>query len=144
MAKRDLMNHINPVVALAPAVVTDGTGQVSSVIDTLGYESLTFIIGLGTLADSDATWAVVVKEGDTSTQGEHTAVADVDLLGTEALAGFAAASDDGLCKKIGYIGSKRYVSIEIDDVVANTGNAPMTVIAILGHPVLSPTDNPPE
>lgn len=143
MAKRDLMNHINPVVALAPAVVTDGTGQVSAVIDTLGYESLTFIIGLGTLADSDATWAVVVKEGDTSTQGEHTAVADVDLLGTEALAGFAAASDDGACKKIGYIGSKRYVSIEIDDVVANSGNAPMTVIAVLGHPALGPTDNPP-
>ncbi len=143
MAVRDLMNNVTPKVAIAPFVATDGTAAVSAAIDTRGYESVTFLIALGTLADSDATWAVTVKEGDTSTQGNHTAVADTDLLGTEALAGFAAASDDGACKKIGYSGTKRYVSIEIDDVVANTGNAPMCVIALLGHPQLAPTDNPP-
>lgn len=142
MAKRDLMNSITPKVAIAPVVVADGTAQVSGAIDTLGYQSVTFVIALGTLADADATWTVVVKEGDTSTQGSHTAVADVDLLGTEALAGFTFA-DDGACRKIGYIGNKRYVSIEIDDVTANIGNAPMAVIAILGHPELGPTANPP-
>ncbi|MAZ17893.1 MAG: hypothetical protein CL535_16380 [Ahrensia sp.] len=142
MAVRDLMNNIHPVVAIAPVVVTDGTAQVSGAIDTRGYESVTFVILTGTLADADATWAVTVKEGDDSTQGNHTAVADADLLGTEALAGFTFAADDA-CRKIGYSGTKRYVSIEIDDVTANTGNAPMAVVAILGHPALAPTDNPP-
>jgi len=142
MAKFDLMNSITPKVAIAPVVVSDGTAQVSGAIDTRGYGSVTFLIALGTLADADATWTVVVKEGDTSTQGDHTAVADVDLLGTEALAGFTFAADSA-CRKIGYSGSKRYVSIEIDDGTANTGSAPMAVIALLGHPELGPTANPP-
>ena len=142
MAVRDLMSNITPKVAIAPFVATDGTAAVSAAIDTRGYESVTFIIALGTLADVDATWAVTVKEGDDSTQGNHTAVADTDLLGTEALAGFTYAAD-GACRKIGYSGTKRYVSIEIDDVTANSGNAPMCVVAILGHPELVPTANPP-
>ncbi len=139
--KRDLMNNIHPVVAIAPVVVTDGTAQVSAAIDVRAYKSVTFLIALGTLADADATWAVTVKEGSTSTQGDHTAVADKDLLGTEALAGFTFA-DDGEMRKIGYVGDTDYVSIEIDDVVANTGNAPMCVIAVF-EPYERPSANPP-
>jgi hypothetical protein len=142
MASADLMNNIHPVVALAPVVVTDGTLQTTAAIDTLGYESVTFIIALGTLADADATWEVILHEGDTSTQSAHTAAADIDIIGTEALAGFTFAAD-GACRKIGYRGSKRYVSLEIDDVVANSGNAPMCVIALLGRPRTAPTANPP-
>lgn len=142
MAVRDLMNNIHPVVGLAPVVVTDGTAQKTVAIDTRGYESVTFIVALGTLADADATWDVTLKEGDDSTQTNHTAVADDDIIGTEALAGFTFAAD-GACRKIGYSGTKRYVSLEIDDDTANTGNAPMCVIAILGHPELAPTSNPP-
>lgn len=139
--KRDLMNSIHPVVAIAPVVVTDGTAQVSAAIDVRGYRSVTFVILLGTLADTNATWDVTVKEGDTSTQGDHTAVSDDQLVGTEALAGFTFA-DDGETRKIGYVGSKDYVSIEIDDDTANTGNAPMAVLAIL-EPYEAPASNPP-
>lgn len=141
MASKDLMNNIKTVVAVAPVVATDGTAIVSAVIDTLGFESVTFVILTGTLADADATWAVTVKEGATSSQGAHTAVADADLIGTEALAGFTFA-DDGETRKIGYKGNQRYVSIEIDDVTANSGNAPLAVLAILGHPRSAPTANP--
>ncbi|UOK71706.1 hypothetical protein [Ancylobacter polymorphus] len=142
MASKDLVNNVTPKVAIAPVVVADGTAQVSGAIDTQGYESVTFLIATGTLADADATWTVTVKEGDTSTQGNHTAVADADLIGLESTAGFIF-SDDGATRKIGYKGSKRYVSIEIDDVTANSGNAPMAVIALLGHPRSRPTANPP-
>lgn len=142
MASKDLMNNITPKVAIAPVVVADGAAQVSGAVDTLGYDSVTFIIALGTLADADATWSVTVKEGETDIQANHTAVADIDLIGTEALAGFTFAADNA-CRKIGYRGSKRYVSIEIDDVVANAGNAPMCVVALLGHPLSAPTANPP-
>jgi hypothetical protein len=135
------MNNIHPVVAIAPVVVTDGTAQKSAAIDVRKYKSVTFIILLGTLADADATWAVTVKEGSDSTQTNHTAVADTDLIGTEALAGFTFA-DDGEARKIGYKGSADYVSIEIDDVTANSGNAPMAVLCIL-EPYQLPTANPP-
>lgn len=140
--KRDLMNNIQPVVAIAPVVATNGSALVSAAIDVRHYKSVTFVIALGTLADTNATWAVTVKEGSTDTQGDHTAVADKDLIGTEVLAGFTFA-DDGECRKIGYKGSEDYVSIEIDDVVANTGNAPICVIAIL-EPYEVPTANPPQ
>jgi hypothetical protein len=138
MASKDQFNNLHPVIAIAPITITDGTALVSGAIDTQGYESVTFIISTGTLADADATWLPVVKDGDTSTQGAHTAVADAFLLGTEAAAGWAFG-DDGECRKIGYIGNKRYVSIEIDDVTANTGSAPFSVVAILGNPRSHPT-----
>jgi len=138
MASKDLYNNIHPVIAIAPVTISDGTALVSGSIDTLGYESVTFVIQTGTLADADATWAVVVKDGDSATQNTHTAVADTFLLGTEAAAGFAFG-DDGEARKIGYVGGKRYVSIEIDDVVANTGSTPLAVVALLGHPRSAPT-----
>ena len=136
------MNHIHPIVAIAPVVVTDGSAQTSVAIDLQGYNSCTFIIAVGTLEDTDATWSVEVSEGDTNVVNDHTAVVDKELVGTEADAGFTF-EDDGETRKIGYVGNKRYVSIEIDDVVANTGNAPLSVIAILGHPNVGPTTNPP-
>lgn len=138
MASKDTYNNIHPVVAIAPVTISDGTALVSGAIDTAGYESVTFVILTGTLADADATWAVTVKDGDTSTQGAHSAVDDKFLLGTEAAAGFAFG-DDGEARKIGYVGGKRYVSIEIDDVTANTGSAPLAVVALLGHPRSAPT-----
>lgn len=142
MASKDLFNNIHPVVAIAPITISDGTALVSAAIDTKGYESVTFVVGTGILADVDATWAVTVKDGETSSQGAHVAVDDKFLLGTEALAGFAFG-DDGETRKIGYVGGKRYVSIEIDDVTANTGSAPLTAICILGNARSVPTANPP-
>lgn len=141
MATRDLMNDVHPVLAFAPVVIADNTAATSGAIDTAGYESATFVIATGTLADVDATFTVEVLEGDTATQGEHTAVADADLIGTEALASFTFAGDDS-CFKIGYKGTKRYVSISVTPA-ANTGNAPLAAICVLGHPEDRPTSNPP-
>lgn len=139
--KRDLMNNIHPVVAIAPLVVADGTAQTSAAIDVRHYKSVTFIVLLGTLADADASWSVEVLEGATSTQGDHTAVADKYLLGTEALAGFDFSAD-GECRKIGYVGDQDYVSLEIANVTANTGDAPMAVVMI-AEPYERPAANPP-
>lgn len=139
---RDLMNNIHPLVAVAPQSVGDGSSLVSAAIDLSGYESCTFIIMLGALGDADATWTVTVHEGDTDTQADHTAVADIDLIGTEALAGFQF-DDDSSCKKIGYKGGERYVSIEIDNVTANASAALIGVLCILAHPKDRPTSNPP-
>ena len=139
--KRDLMSNIHPVVAIAPVVVADNTVQKSAAIDVRKYNSVTFLIALGTIADVDATFAVVIKEGSTSTQTAHTAVAAVDLIGTNALASFTFA-DDGEMRKIGYKGAADYVSIEITPT-NNAGNAPMAVVAVF-EPLDFPAPNPPQ
>lgn len=129
--RRDLANNIGTAVAIPPAVVTDDTAQVGEVIDTAGFGSLAFVIATGTLADADATFAVLVEEGDESDLSDATAVADGDLIGTEADAGFTFAADVAT-RKIGYVGHKRYVRLTITPT-GNSGNAPLAAVAILGY-----------
>ena len=138
---RDGMNNIHPLRALSPVSVADNTAQVSQIIDRRGYESLTFLIATGSLADADATFAVLVEDGEDSGLSDAAAVADEQLVGTEALAGFQFDDDDET-RKIGYVGDKRYVRL----TVTPTGNgsaALLAAIALLGHASLVPTPNPP-
>jgi hypothetical protein len=138
---RDLFNNIDPKRAISPVSVADTTAQVSQIISMAGYQSLTFLILAGAIADADATFTVLVEEGDSPTLTDAAAVADVDLLGTEALAAFIF-SDDNAIRKIGYIGSKAYVRMTITPV-ANASAALLAVVAVLGHPQHVPTANPP-
>ena len=138
---RDLMNHIHPVAAIAPSTVSDTTPWVSAIVDTLGFGSLTFLLLTGTLADADATFDVLVEDGDAADLSDHAAVPDDQLIGTEALAGFTSA-DDGVTRKIGYAGFKRYVRLTVTPA-ANSGSATVGAIALLGHPRSMPTANPP-
>lgn len=141
---RDMMNNLHLVQLFPPkAAVTDGTAQVSAIIDTKGYDSLTLALTVGTLTDADATWSVLVEDGNDSGLSDAAAVVDAELIGTEVIAGFTFA-DDGECRKIGYKGSKRYVRVTVDDVTANTGNLFLAGIAILGYPAVAPTPNPPQ
>ena len=85
MASRDLHNNIHPVPLIAPvAARTDNTPVVSAIIDTAGYESCELVLVTGTNTDSDATFAVLVEDGDNSSLTDNNAVADTFLLGTEA------------------------------------------------------------
>ncbi|MEW8027831.1 MAG: hypothetical protein AB2806_08840 [Candidatus Thiodiazotropha sp.] len=137
---QDLMNSIHPT---GPAVVTvsDNTPVVSAVIDRLGHDSLTFLIAAGIIADVDATFSVLIEEGDQSDLSDAVAVSDDDLIGTETLAAFQF-DDDGQARKIGYKGYKRYTRCTVTPA-ANTDSAPIAIIPVLGHPSLSPTANPP-
>jgi len=137
---KDLLNNIHPT-GVAVVTVTDDTAVVSGIIDRRGHDSLTFLIASGTLADADATFAVLVEEGDAANLSDAAAVADADLIGTEALAGLTFA-DDSKARKVGYKGSKRYVRCSVTPA-NNTGSAPIAVIPVLGHPSLAPTANPP-
>lgn len=137
----DMMNSIDLKVALAPVVATDNTALVGQIIDTRNAGSVTFGITTGTLADADATFAVLVEEGDAANLSDAAAVADADLIGTEALAGFTFAADLAT-RKIGYRGVKRYVRLTITPS-GNSGNAPLAAVAILGSLARRPSANPP-
>lgn len=143
MASRDLHNNIHTVPLIVPvAARTDDTAIVSSIIDTAGYESCELVIVTGTNTDADATFAVLVEDGDASNLSDNAAVADAQLLGTEAQAGFTFA-DDNECRKIGYVGNKRYVRVTVTPSGNGAGNIFLAGVAILGHPRHTPTDNPP-
>jgi len=138
---RDLHNNIHVKRVLSPVSVSDNTAQVGQIIDRQGYESLEYVIAAGSIADADATFAVLLEEGDAANLSDAAAVADADLLGTEALAGFIF-SDDDTVRKLGYRGNKRYSRLTITPS-GNASAALLSAIAILGHPSNAPTTNPP-
>lgn len=125
----DLHNDIYVLPGFAPAVVTDDTAQVTAIIDRANFNQLEFVLSTGTLSDSNCTSTVLVEEGDNSALSDAAAVADADLLGTEAGAAVTFA-DDGEARKIGYRGSKRYVRLTVTPS-GNSGNIPICCIAIL-------------
>ncbi len=139
---KDLFNNINVKRVLSPSAgPADNTAQVGQIIDRQGFESVTYLIATGSLADADATFTVLLEEGDASNMSDAAAVADADLLGTEALASFIF-SDDDKCFKLGYKGNKRYTRMTITPA-ANASAGAMCVIAVLGNTAVSPTVNPP-
>jgi len=139
--RTDLFNSINLKRGISPYDhATGDAAVVSQIIDMQGIDALVFAIATGSLADADATFTVLIEESDDSGMSGASAVADADLLGTEALASFTFGGDDK-CFKIGYKGSKRYVTCTITPA-NNTGAALLCVIAIT-VPQLLPAANPP-
>jgi hypothetical protein len=136
---KDLFHSIHPIPAIAPVSVSDNTAQVSSVIDRQGYESASFVIVAGSLADADAIFTVLLEESADGTS--FSAVADADLLGTELLAGFTFA-DDNETRKLGYVGAKRYLRLTVTPS-GNGSAALIAAVAVLAHPNIAPTANPP-
>lgn len=140
----DLHNNCDVVRVIPPvAAGTTGTGQTGSVIDRRGYGGVEFILDYGAITATAATFTVTVKEGDAT--GSLTSVADADLLGTEALAGIAAAtrtdnSTENVSKRVGYRGGKRYVSVDV--VNTATAGTPIACTAVLHSPNVAPVDNP--
>lgn len=137
----DLMNEIHVKRVISPVSVSDDTAQAGQIIDHQGYGSATYLIATGSLADSDATFTVLLEEGDDSSLTDAAAVADAQLVGTEALASFVY-SDDNKCFKLGYIGTKRYTRLTITPS-GNASAAVLCAVAVLGHAAKRPTANPP-
>lgn len=140
---RDLHNNIDVKRGLSPvAAGTDNTPYVSEIVDTAGYGSVEFILQIGANTDADATFTVLFEDGNASNLSDNAAVADDYLLGTEALASFTFA-DDNKCRKIGYIGTKRYCRVTVTPANNGAGNIYMAGVWLRGHPISAPTANPP-
>lgn len=120
----DLHYDVKRSRALAPQVATDNTPLVSEILDTANFADNELLIQLGTIADADMTAVVLLEEGNESDLSDNSAVADEDMLGTEAEAGFNYG-DDNETRKLGYIGAKRYIRATITPS-NNTGNLPIS------------------
>lgn len=141
---RDSISNWQVKRAISPVSVADTTAQVSQIIDRQGYDSLAFLILTGSIADADATFTVLVEDGDNSALSDAAAVADANLISQdttsastpEALAGFQF-DDDNEVRKIGYRGDKRYVRLTITPV-ANASAAVLAAVAVLSRGELKP------
>jgi len=137
----EMFNNINIKRVISPVSVADNTAQVGQVIDHQGLPvgGAVYIIATGSLGDAGAEFTTLLEECDTS-GGTYTAVADGDLLGTEALASFIQTDDDK-CFKLGYKGIKRYTRLTITPT--NNATAALLAAVCVTSPLLGPTSNPP-
>jgi hypothetical protein len=132
----DLLHSVTVRRAISPVSgAGSDTASVSQIIDMQGYSACMFLGALGSIADADATFAVLVEDGDDSGLSDGAAVADSALLsqtaGTapEAAAAFQFDSDNGVFK-IAYYGIKRYVRVTLTPT-NNTGAWLHSLVAVL-------------
>ena len=116
-------------------LATGDTPFVGQIIDHQGFDSACYEIATGALADSNATFAVLLEEGDAANLSDAAAVADADMVsqtpGTapETAAGFDYSHDDQV-RRLGYVGAKRYTRLTITPS-GNTGNVYLGAVCIL-------------
>jgi hypothetical protein len=130
MANRDGSNDKKILWAKTPAAISTDTTTASNIIDTQGYDKVTFI--LTATAYTDGTYTPAVSESDDSGMSGENAVADAELTRLETAAAVSAATTQAVdaSKKIGYLGSKRYVTCDIVSASTSSG-ATVGVMAIL-------------
>lgn len=135
MPKFDMYNNVKVLNAFDIQAISTDTTTNGDILDLKGFEACTFVFQTGTVTDGDYT--VLIQEGDESNLSDAAAVADTDLIGTEAAASFTADTDDNAISKIGYIGDKRYVRFNVVSTSTSTG-ATVGAIGVLGHAHIAP------
>lgn len=130
MANRDGSNNKKILWAKVPAAISTDTTTASNIIDTQGFDKVTFVMICG--AYTDGTYTPAVSESDDSGMSGENAVADAELTRTEADAAISAATTNSTdaTGKIGYLGNKRYVTCDIVSASTSSG-ATVGVLAIL-------------
>jgi hypothetical protein len=134
--KKDLYNKILQKVAFNTQAISTDTTTNGEIIDLQGFDSATFIIQSGSL--TDGTYTPLIHEGNESDLSDASAVADADLIGTEAAAAFSA-TDDNKSKRIGYVGGKRYIRLSLVSASTSTGGT-LSAVAVLSDADIRPTD----
>jgi hypothetical protein len=141
----DLHGSTRTKTVIAPVAIGANATKTGKIIDRRGYGGVEFLAAYGAVTTTGTVVTLVVKEGDVT--GTLTSVADADLLGTEALAGLAAATPrtsgttQNVTKRLGYKGQKRYVQVNaISTGVTSVGCVGIT--ALLHSPALAPQANP--
>lgn len=135
---RDAIFQTQVKRVLSPVSVSDTTAQVGQIIDHQGYDGAAYVILTGSIADADATFTVLLEEGDVANLSDAAAVADADMVSqTNGTAPETAAAfqfdDDNEVRKLAYIGSKRYTRLTITPV-ANASAAVLAACCVLRYP----------
>lgn len=111
---QDTMHEVNNFIALKPVEFTADDTEVGAIIDTFGYESFTFLLQVGTITTGTLT-PLLESSSSATFASDVNAIADDNLLGTEAGAAFGVADDD-TTSKIGVINlgpTQRYIRLSV-------------------------------
>ena len=135
----DRHSYLKMVAAIIPQTQTNAdTAIVGQIIDTQGYDSLTFALVTGNVTDANVTVAVTMEHGDQANLSDTAPVAAGDQIGS---ANFTFA-DDNAAKKVGYLpksnAPKRYVRITATPTGNDAGALPIAAVAILGNARVGP------
>ncbi len=145
MENNDLHNNIRTKMVVIPAAIGANATKSGLVIDRQNYGGVEFVLSYGSVTTTGTVVTAVCKEGDAT--GSLTSVADADLLGTEALASLLAAwprtagTTKEVSKRLGYIGTKRYVTVNLVQTGVTSAGC-VSVDAVLFNPNVAPVDNP--
>lgn len=130
MSNRDGSNNKKILWARVPGAIGSNTTTASNIIDTKGYDKVTFV-PIAT-AYTDGTFTPLISESDDSGMSGENEVADANLTKLESACAVSAATTNSVdaAKKIGYVGNKRYVTCDLVSTGVSSG-ATVGVLAIL-------------
>jgi hypothetical protein len=114
---------------IADAGTVDG-----NIIDTAGFEALEFILQSATLTDGE--YSVNLQHGDDSGLSDAASVDAEEVLGSIDF----VDTEDNTAKRIGYIGKKRYVIMQVIAASITTGGF-LAGTAVLANANHQPVDN---
>jgi hypothetical protein len=130
---RDLYHDLYPEVSLKFATYTAAQSG-HSIIDLQGYEGALIVIVSGTVTDGNA-YPFELKEGDESNLSDAEAVADADLINTEPT---LDSDDDDTVKTFAYVGSKRYIRVDLKAPTGESSGGDFGALVIKGFPRHAP------
>jgi hypothetical protein len=132
MAERDLHSEVTIAHVVPPAVYT--ATEVGVPLDTLGYESVEFVIHVGT-ALVGGGFTALLEESDAS-GGTYAAVAAAETLGDLPV---LVATDADKVVRVGSIGKERWQRLTLTETGTVSAGV-IGAIAILSNPKRVPTD----
>lgn len=121
---RDTHNNIAIANALNGATIATNTTTDGAAVDTQGFGAAEIIARSS--AWTDGAYALSLVECDTS-GGAYTAVAAAQVLGAGPSIGAA-----NTLKKIGYLGSKRFIKLRVTST-GTTSGAHLSAVAVLAR-----------
>jgi len=139
MAVKDIRSDLLAKSAFDVQAISTDTTTTGAIIDTADFDS-GVMFTLICSAYTDGTYTPLIEEGDAANLSDASAVADANLVGTEAGAALSAASAEGAnLNTIGVVGTKRYIRLSIVSTSTSSG---ATVGAIFhGCPEILPDAN---
>ena len=127
MAQKDLFHSSENRVAFDTKAITIDTTIVGLIIDTKGFESLTFLFQ--SVSISDGTFTPKIEDGNAANLSDAADVSTDFLLGTIAGVTFTVADGD-TAKEIGVISKKRFVRVSIVSTGVSAGGTLSTQVLL--------------
>lgn len=120
MPVKDIRSDLVPEATLIE-VISASTTTTGAIIDTAAYDG-GIVMTLGVAKYTDGTYNFAFAESDASNMGSSNAIADANMIGTEAgLVLSAVSADNAVLPSIGFVGTKRYIQVTVTSTAVTTG-----------------------